>query len=182
MSCPSACTASIRQERAVMPSNKMVQAPQTPCSQPRWVPVRPNVWRRKSASVSRTSASAVYDLPFTVSVILRVSVMILPGSSRHLGGVPRRDAVARLLECAAREHGRELLAVSRGGMHVLERVELAAGFAQVPQRLVVGHAADQRLLDLAYAHRRDRDAAERDRGARDLAVAVVGEQSRRRHD
>ena len=39
---PSACTASIRQERAERPSSKMVQAPHTPCSQPRWVPVSPS--------------------------------------------------------------------------------------------------------------------------------------------
>ena len=34
-----ACTASIRQARTGSPSQRMVQAPQTPCSQPTWVPV-----------------------------------------------------------------------------------------------------------------------------------------------
>ena len=40
---PSACTANIRQERTLSPSTSTVQAPQTPCSQPTWVPVRPSV-------------------------------------------------------------------------------------------------------------------------------------------
>ena len=36
---PRACTASIRQPRTMSPSSRTVQAPQTPCSQPTWVPV-----------------------------------------------------------------------------------------------------------------------------------------------
>ena len=40
---PSAWTASIRQERTGSPSSSTVQAPQTPCSQPTWVPVRPQL-------------------------------------------------------------------------------------------------------------------------------------------
>jgi hypothetical protein len=39
ISAPSACTASVRHERAGRPSSSTVQAPQTPCSQPTWVPV-----------------------------------------------------------------------------------------------------------------------------------------------
>ena len=35
-----------------------VQAPQTPCSQPTWVPVRPASWRMKSESSRRGSTSA----------------------------------------------------------------------------------------------------------------------------
>src|SRR5262245_31166495 len=42
ISWPSTCTASIRQELAERSSKRMVHAPQTPCSQPRWVPVRPS--------------------------------------------------------------------------------------------------------------------------------------------
>jgi hypothetical protein len=37
---PSACTVSIRQARTAAPSTMTVHAPQAPCSQPRWVPVR----------------------------------------------------------------------------------------------------------------------------------------------
>ena len=36
---PSHCTASIRQPRTISPSTRTVQAPQTPCSQPTWLPV-----------------------------------------------------------------------------------------------------------------------------------------------
>ncbi len=36
---PSHCTASIRQPRTISPLTRMVQAPQTPCSQPTWLPV-----------------------------------------------------------------------------------------------------------------------------------------------
>ena len=36
-------------ERAGSPSNRIVQAPQTPCSQPTCVPVSPRSWRRKVA-------------------------------------------------------------------------------------------------------------------------------------
>src|SRR5689334_24707326 len=37
---PSAWNANSRQERTDSPSSRTVQAPQTPCSQPTWVPVR----------------------------------------------------------------------------------------------------------------------------------------------
>mgnify|MGYP000314128424 CR=1 FL=1 len=43
--------------RALKPSNKMVHAPQTPCSHPTCVPVSRNSWRRKSASVMRTETA-----------------------------------------------------------------------------------------------------------------------------
>src|SRR3546814_6832054 len=54
-SLPSACTANMRHERTAAPSTRTVHAPHTPCSQPRWVPVRWQRSRRKSASVSRGS-------------------------------------------------------------------------------------------------------------------------------
>ena len=38
ISAPSACTARVRHERAGLPSSSTVHAPQTPCSQPTWVP------------------------------------------------------------------------------------------------------------------------------------------------
>ena len=40
---PSHCTASIRQPRTITPSTRTVQAPQTPCSQPTWLPVSDQV-------------------------------------------------------------------------------------------------------------------------------------------
>ena len=63
MVAPSACTASVRQARAGTPSISTVQAPHTPCSQPTWVPVIPSVWRRKSVSNMRGSASASTGRP-----------------------------------------------------------------------------------------------------------------------
>ena len=46
ISAPSACTASIKQERTGAPLCCTVQLPHTPCSQPTCVPVRANSWRR----------------------------------------------------------------------------------------------------------------------------------------
>ena len=57
-SAPSACTAKTRQDRTASPSRSTVHAPQTPCSQPRCVPVRSQRSRRKSASVSRGSTAS----------------------------------------------------------------------------------------------------------------------------
>src|SRR6476646_1139598 len=81
---PSACTARMRQERTASPSTSTVQAPQTPCSQPMWVPVRRSSWRRQSASVSRGSTSTLTCLPLTSNLV----VMCLPrrrGFERALG-------------------------------------------------------------------------------------------------
>jgi hypothetical protein len=64
---PSSCTASSRQLRALSPSTSTVQAPQTPCSQPTWVPVRPRSSRRKSLSERRTSTTRSTACPFTAS-------------------------------------------------------------------------------------------------------------------
>ena len=52
---PCACTANIRQARTGSPSSSTVQAPQTPCSQPICVPVRPQSSRIASSSVRRGS-------------------------------------------------------------------------------------------------------------------------------
>src|ERR1700731_2219094 len=66
---PSACTASIRQERTAAPSTSTVQAPHTPCSQPTWVPVRCNSWRRQSAKVRRGSTSTATAVPLTSNLM-----------------------------------------------------------------------------------------------------------------
>ena len=57
---PSACTASIRQDRTGRPSTSTVQAPQNPCAQETWVPVSFALWRRQSASVVRGSTSKLW--------------------------------------------------------------------------------------------------------------------------
>ena len=48
-----------RQARAIAPSTRTVQAPQTPCSQPARVPVRPSSSRRKSARFCRAATRRV---------------------------------------------------------------------------------------------------------------------------
>ena len=50
---PSACTASVRHERTAAPSISTVQQPQTPCSQPTWVPVAP---RRMAEEIAQQHA------------------------------------------------------------------------------------------------------------------------------
>ena len=75
---PSACTASVRQERAERPSIRTVHAPQTPCSQPRCVPVRPSSCRRKSARVMRTGTERRCSRPFTVKLMSSASLMPPP--------------------------------------------------------------------------------------------------------
>src|SRR6266516_5914243 len=57
---PSAVTASSRQERTATPSSRTVQAPQTPCSQPTWVPVSRRSWRRSEEHTSELQSP--YDL------------------------------------------------------------------------------------------------------------------------
>ena len=68
-SLPAAWTASIRHERTARPSTMTVHAPQTPCSQPTWVPVRLRSSRRKSASVLRASGEPVHVAPLTLKVM-----------------------------------------------------------------------------------------------------------------
>src|SRR5258707_14620458 len=89
---PSACTASVRQLRADRPSIMTLQAPHTPCSQPIWVPVRRNVWRRKSARLSRASTVALTGLPLSVNAMSCCSDM---GRSRD-----------HVLQHALEQHGR----------------------------------------------------------------------------
>ena len=57
----------------------------------------------------------------------------------------------------------------------------AAAFAGLGEQFARRRLPGDGLLDLGGAHRRDRDAADCDRGARDLA-AVDLQQRRRRHD
>src|SRR6266545_2819606 len=65
-SAPSACTASIRHERAVFPSTSTVHAPQTPCSQDTRTPVSSTSSRRKSARLLRGDATPSKGAPLTV--------------------------------------------------------------------------------------------------------------------
>ncbi len=116
---PLACTANIRQERAVRPSTSTVQAPQTPCSQPRCVPVRPSSWRKKSASVSRDSTTRACDLPLTV---IRVACLPIRHSDidfQHIDtGAPRRvDQSTRAQDL------RQMPPVVAAGMNIGNRLD-----------------------------------------------------------
>src|SRR6202045_2582546 len=74
---PSACAASIRQERTATPSKIPVQAPHSPCSQPTCVPASRRSCRRKSLSRSRDSTWRRYCAPFTVTVTSWLSELTL---------------------------------------------------------------------------------------------------------
>src|SRR5262249_29439844 len=63
---PSAQTARLLQEYTGLPSNRTVQAPHSPRSQPIFVPVKPKWSRRTSTSVQRSSISMLRRTPFTV--------------------------------------------------------------------------------------------------------------------
>src|SRR5437870_4013911 len=75
ISAPSAWTASMMQDRAASPSIKIVHAPQTPCSQPTCVPVRPRSSRRKSTKSLRGSQRPSRATPFTVRRTVTASGM-----------------------------------------------------------------------------------------------------------
>ena len=111
---PCACTANMRQARAVRPSISTVQAPHTPCSQPTWVPVRPSSWRRKSASVMRASARALVGR----AVDRELDRVRAHGGTRAAGRVGQR---------AAGQHLGEMPAVVGAGVDVGDRFERARG-------------------------------------------------------
>src|ERR1700685_2363618 len=69
---PSAWTANMRHDPTARPSTMTVHAPQTPCSQPTWVPVRLRWCRRKSLSNSRTDTFARLAFELTFKLISRV--------------------------------------------------------------------------------------------------------------
>src|SRR5580698_8102722 len=98
MSWPSACAASIRQDRTATPSQITVQAPQTPCSQPTWVPASSRSWRRKSLSSSRDSTVREYDVPFTMRVMSWLSVVTARSLVRNRQGASGQDAGEMPLE------------------------------------------------------------------------------------
>src|SRR5919199_951899 len=78
ISAPSACTAYSMHERTLTSSNSIVQAPHTPCSQPRCVPRRPRSSRRKSARVFRISTSRSYSVSLTVTWMVLLRSIAVP--------------------------------------------------------------------------------------------------------
>ena len=65
---PSACAAETRQEQTGCPSNKTVQAPQSPASQPTFVPVRPKRSRRTRDSRSAGGTATDTLRPLTTKL------------------------------------------------------------------------------------------------------------------
>src|SRR6516225_7569434 len=126
---PSACTAKTRQLRTACPSSMTVHAPQTPCSQPRCVPVSWQRSRRKSARVSRGSTAARLGSPLTVTSMLTSAIGclldgLLPGAGHH--------GRAHLLPVAggAVQVGRDRVEFRDGGPPDLRRIDVAGGRAQ----------------------------------------------------
>src|SRR4051794_11641204 len=107
---PLAWTAKPRHDRTATPSMMTVQAPHTPCSQPRWVPVRLQSSRSQSARVFRASTEPLRAWPLTVT---------------------DRSATTGLLESLGEgtgdEHGSHLLAVRARRVDVGRRIEVGDG-------------------------------------------------------
>src|SRR5262249_17517717 len=123
----------------------------------------------KSASVMRTGTSRVCLAPLTVTVMVRFSLMLPPNS---VLAVPRRvvGEAGCLFQRAPRQHRGKVLPIVRRGMDVGHRLDAPAPFAGLAEQLARRRLAGDRLLDFGGAHWRDRDAAHRDRGARNLAA------------
>jgi hypothetical protein len=91
--CPQTCAARVRQPRAVRPSISTVQAPQTPCSQPRWVPsfgelqpFAPGERQRCGGAVSEIAQSGEGEM-FTCDRLRLPNISRMPaeqGSRRHV--------------------------------------------------------------------------------------------------
>ncbi len=88
----------------------------------------------------------------------------------------------RFLQRAAREHRRQVLAIGRRRMDVVDRLDAAAALAGVAKQRRVWRLADDRRFERARAGGRRAHAADRHRGARDPAGAVGFQQRRRRGD
>ena len=126
------------QERTGTPSSSTVQAPHTPCSQPRCVPVRSRPSRRKSASDVRGSTAASTLRPLTVRDSRHHRAASVDGAAEH-GDM--HMAVHRIGQAAGRQNrvgrgGIEALARSRGrsGRRTAARRRRARSAARRPRR------------------------------------------------
>ena len=157
---PSACTASVRHERTATPSSRTVQAPQTPCSQPTWVPVSPSSWRRKSDSSSRGSTSARRSTPLTGTSDHSACSSALRTTTRSGVGGRRPTRAGCRAGRRAWRHARPPRSPSRRSPAPVE--------LELEQRGPVDHRADAdpRLADHAVLD------AERTGGQREREVAV----------
>ena len=87
MSAPSAWRVGTRQAQACAPSISTVQAPQSPASQPSFVPVRPSSVRRVSAREAKGGASTVAEVPLTVSAMRMRGAGEVPSAIRRLSAL-----------------------------------------------------------------------------------------------
>src|SRR6267154_251105 len=125
---PCACTANIRQERTASPPTITVQAPQTPCSQPICVPVRPQSSRMASTRVLRGSTRTAWSRPLMRSLRSTLSVMLhqsLASSLRQLVAELGSNQILDLL--AGAHHDRERVAAAKR----LAGIDDDAGVARV---------------------------------------------------
>ncbi len=106
---PFACTASIRHERTLWPSNRTLQFPQKPCSHARCVPFRPRSSRRKSARVRRGSTTPSRHRPLTSSRTGSDALMRSPVPCRRLraprGGPGREKRSAGIQRASTSSSG-----------------------------------------------------------------------------
>src|SRR4051794_18643971 len=131
-------TANIRQARTGSPSISTVQAPQTPCSQPTWVPVRPTSWRSASESSRRAGTRTSYVAPLTWSRTSKSSSPLL-SSLMLAGSTWNRQPAGDFVGCSCRtllrvvvgppeyaggQHAHQLLTVGAGGVDVGRGIEL----------------------------------------------------------
>src|ERR1700690_1870870 len=166
---PAACAANIRQERTATPSNSTVQAPQTPCSQPAWAPLRSSRSRRQSSKVVRGSTSISCTVPLTLS-------------SMRMGSSPLRIA-KRIRDGARGQHGGDAAAIGRRGVQVVERVDIAERLlSRGADRFRVERAAGQLPLGALQANRMIGSGADADHDAFAFVVSAKLDLRRRRDE
>ena len=111
---PSHCTASIRQPRTISPSTRTVQAPQTPCSQPTWLPVSAQILAQEiDQRLARLDALG--------------DRLAVDGEGNVESRVAHRARLHQLLRHAPQQHAGEMLFHRAGRLHVVGRIEVERG-------------------------------------------------------
>ena len=111
---PSHCTASIRQPRTISPSTRTVQAPQTPCSQPTWLPVSAQVLAQEiDQRLARLDAFG--------------DALAVDGERDVEGVLAHAPGLHQLRGHAAQQHAGEMLLHGAGRLQVVGRVEIERG-------------------------------------------------------
>src|SRR6266403_3147554 len=140
---PWACIANIRQDRTASPPTITVQAPQTPCSQPICVPVRPQSSRMASTRVLRGSTRTAWSRPLMRS--LRSTLSVIASSLRQLVAELGSHQILDLL--AGAHHDRERISPAER----LAGIDDDAGVARI--FFAVGHRVERRRPAAAqYLH------------------------------